>query len=140
MQEHLADCGQARWLTTQRVVLSLSRLVTPERGTLIGPETSRYCALIGCSRHPKPPTRGVFCLLLCLCLYGFHAWTGSIIGPGVSNIMIQPIIDILSVHVQCPLIIVSLYESWDLECPTLYDNVTMSDRFNKEINNRQRSN
>ena len=29
---------------------------------------------------------------------------------------------------------------WDLECTTLYDNVTMSDRFNKEINNRQRSN
>ena len=49
------------------------------------------------SRHPNPPTRGIS--YLSLVLYGIrmtsivHAGKGSILGAGVSNVMIPPIID-----------------------------------------------
>ena len=67
------------------------------------------------SRHPKPPARVISCLLyFALSLWhkvSFHAGKGSIMGSGVSNIMIPPIVD-------------SVYHRlfmWlpDLECSTL---------------------
>ena len=54
-------------------------------------------------RHPKPPDKGIYCLALSN--GGFHAGKWSIIGAGVSNIMIPPIIDSFCA---CPPITVSL--------------------------------
>ena len=79
---------------------SISRPTWWQSGTLslvqIHPDTVlSLVEIMVLPSHPKPPTRGIS--YLSLCLYGkrggFHARKGSIKGAGVSNIMIPPTID-----------------------------------------------
>ena len=75
--------------------------------------------------NEMPPTRGISCLSLVLYgirIGGFHAGKGSNIDSGVSNIMIPPILDSLSVSTyqmtvslcepQTSPVLYSAWESW----------------------------